>query len=271
MKKLLATIISISLVFSLMSFGVNAEEQRVYTTSCDLAEYIYTGYYHCDTSINLDTEGPIHIVNATLTKDNVDTEVYLIGLSGTEFIFNQTTGIITDLQVGFEQDNLYLQNVVNTITEVVPENSNIILTGHSLGGMIAQQASGNYTLKSKYNILNVISFGSPLINPIGREGTVKRLGDTSDIVPYLSVHSALLPFWQVLGLEKEDGGYGGFLDFDAHMYSYLREDVWGEYDVLGFKGGNATLRFNEEDVQGFGSSIIPWLEGLPTIDLSFWS
>lgn len=270
MKKLSTIIISFTLILALMPIDVRAEEQRVYTSPCDLAEYIYTGYYHCDTSINIDTEGPIHIVNGTLTKDNIDTDVYLIGLSGTEFIFNQPTGIITDLQVGFEQDNFYIQEVVDTLLEEVPQNSNIILVGHSLGGMIAQQASGNATLKSQYNILNVVSLGSPLINPFGREGTVKRLGDTADIVPLLSVHSVLLPIWQIVGLEREDGGYG--LDFaTAHMYSYLREDVWGDYDVLGFKGGNATFTFNEDDVEGFAASIISWLEFLPTIDLSFWS
>ena len=54
------------------------------------------------------------------------------------------------------------------------------------------------------------------------------------------------------------------------MKSYLREDVWGDYDVLGFKGGNATITFSEQ-VKGYGAYIIPFLKDLPVIDLSPWS
>lgn len=270
MKKLPKIIMCLALILVLLPVNVRAGEQKVLSTSCDVAEYIFAGYYHCDTGTNTDTKGPIHIVKAILRKNNVDTPVYLVGLSGTEFIFNQATGIITDLQVGFEQDNFYIREVVDTLLEEVPRNSNVIFAGHSLGGMMAQQASGNFILKSNYNILNVITMGSPLINPIGREGTIKRLGDTADIVPFLSVHSVFLPFWQLAGLNRENGGYGR--DFaTAHMQSYLRDDVWGDYDALGFDGGNATITYDEDDVESFGASILHILEGIPTIDMSFWN
>ena len=65
-----------------------------YTTSCDMAQYIYQGYYHCDTGVNPNSKGPIAIAPATLVKTNVwgkevQTQVYIVGLAGTEFIFNQ--------------------------------------------------------------------------------------------------------------------------------------------------------------------------------------
>ncbi|MCI8483155.1 MAG: hypothetical protein HFH41_02305 [Lachnospiraceae bacterium] len=244
--------------------------QTVFTNACDMAGYIYAGYYHCSTAVNPDFNGPIHIVQAELHKDNKTTPVYLVGISGTELIFNQPTNIITDLKCGFEQDNYYLREIVNVICDNVPIGSNLIITGHSLGGMEAQQASGNLRLKLRYNILNVVSFGSPLITPEKREGTLRRLGDKADIVPYLSVNTIQRPVQQILGLEQEDGGYGK--DFaEAHMRSYLREDVWGDYDVLGFKGGNATLTLQADEVEGYGAYIIPWLKSLPTIDLSPWS
>ncbi len=65
--------------------------------------------------------------------------------------------------------------------------SNLVVTGHSLGGMVAQQVAADSTIKKNYNVLNTVTFGSPLINGFQREGTVKRLGDTSDPVPYLSL------------------------------------------------------------------------------------
>jgi len=246
-----------------------------YTTSCDMAKYIFQGYYHCDTGVNPDTNGPIAITPATLVKTNIfgqeiKTQVYVVGLAGTEFIFNQPRGVITDLQVGFEQNNLYMREIRKVVSAVVPRGANVIFTGHSLGGMVAQQASGDFILRARYNIINTVTFGSPLINPIGREGVVKRLGDTADIVPYLSAQSVLLPIHQIVGLNREDGGYG--TDFaEAHMRSYLRTDVWGAYDVLGVKGGNAKLLIDESQIESYGAYILPWLKDLPTIDLSWWS
>ncbi|MEG1292147.1 MAG: hypothetical protein RSD28_07610 [Lachnospiraceae bacterium] len=235
-----------------------------------MARYIYAGYYHCDTGTNPDFNGPIHIVEATLTEHNQNTPVYLIGLSGTELILNQPTNIISDLQCGFEQNNYYLREIVKIICNEIPKGSSIILTGHSLGGMEAQQASENSILKNNYNILNVISFGSPLINPSGREGTLNRLGDVGDVVPYLSVNTFTHPVHQIYGLTREDGGYGS--DFAAaHMKSYIREDVWGNYDVLGMKSGTATLSFRSNEIKGYGAYIIPWLSSLPTIDLTPWT
>lgn len=114
------------------------------------------------------------------------------------------------------------------------------MAGHSLGGMIAQQASGHANIKNNYNILNVVTVGSPLINPFGREGEVQRVGDTSDAVPYLSAMGTILLPWQVGGLNRENGGYNGN-SLNAHIQSYTRSDVWGAYDVVGKKFGGATI------------------------------
>lgn len=248
----------------------------VYDTSCDMAKYIYQGYFHCDTGVNPDTNGPIAIAPAKLVTKNifgkeVQKEVYIVGLAGTEFIFNQPRGVITDLQVGFEQDNFYIREIRKVVCKVVPKGANVIFTGHSLGGMVAQQASGDTVLKARYNIINTISFGSPLINPVGREGQVKRLGDTADIVPYLSAQSVVRPIRQIAGLNREDGGYAKKDFAEAHMRSYLREDVWGDYDVLGVKGGNAKILIDESQIESYGAYILPILKDLPTIDLSWWS
>ena len=253
-----------------------ASENKVYDCSTDMAQYIYQGYYHCDTGVNPDSNGPIAIAPATLIKKNAlgketKTQVYVVGLAGTEFMFNEPRGVITDLQVGFEQDNFYIREIRKVVCNVVPRGANVIFTGHSLGGMVAQQASGDKVLKARYNILNTISFGSPLINPIGREGQVKRLGDTADIVPYMSAQTVVRPIHQITGLNREDGGYAAKEFAQAHMKSYLREDVWGAYDVLGVKGGNAKIVIDEDQIQSYGAYILPILKNLPKIDISFWS
>lgn len=222
--------------------SVQAGESVTYDDASDVARLVQLGY----TSVQ--TNGPISITQGTLSYDNwwwsESKEVYLICLSGTDTdAENQTTGYWTDLLVGFEQDNKYTTNVRNTIEANIPQGSNIILAGHSLGGMVAQTIAADSTIKEDYNILNTVTFGSPLIDGLSREGMVKRLGDTSDIVPYLSLSSFTNIIWQSAGLNREDGGYGSDL-LGAHCESYQREAIWGDYDPCGEKNGGRILALN---------------------------
>ncbi|CBK73325.1 Lipase (class 3) [Butyrivibrio fibrisolvens 16/4] len=185
--------------------------------------------------------GPISITEGRMTYNTCwgteDKEVYVVALSGTETIVeNQTTTVKEDLLSGFELSNEYKTNVKNAIIDRIPAGSNIILAGHSLGGMIAQQVAADKYIKDNYEVLNTVTFGSPLIKGFTREGMVKRLGDTSDKNPFYSISSVLNIVWQYAGVNHEDGGYNGDSSA-AHCDSYLREDVWGNYDCCGEKKG----------------------------------
>ena len=215
-----------------------------YTTSTSMANFAGLGYSN-------NNAGPISIVKATLVDESGnEKEVYVIGLSGTAFVENQATGIVSDILAGFNLSNPYLSATVTAIKENIPEGSNLILTGHSLGGMVAQEVASNSSIKKNYNVLNTVTFGAPLISAGTREGTTKRLGDKYDLIPYMSATGAILPIWSIAGLNREDGGYGSFTNFwSAHMGSYCRTDVWGSYDVLGYKNGTATLTYDVSEVQ----------------------
>jgi hypothetical protein len=237
----------ITISFTLLSmlillFPYNAYAKQVNMKDIpELKTFISNGH-------NNGTLGPIQIVPVTLVKDGTSNmQAYLIALSGTEFAPNQATDVWADLRSGFELDSPYIHAVVNAIMKDIPKNSNLIISGHSLGGMIAEQVSGKSIVKDNYNILNIITLGSPLINPFGREGTIKRLGDTADMVPYLSISGTLLLPWQVFGLNRENGGYTDL--GEAHNKSYLREDVWGKYDVLGFKNGKSYFLYDDSNIK----------------------
>ncbi len=76
-------------------------------------------------------------------------------------------------------------------------------------------------IKNKYECINTITFGSLLINGFKREGVVKRILDTSYVVPYMSISLALNIVQQASGLNREDGGYKLDLTFTkAHCKSY---------------------------------------------------
>ncbi|MBP3263018.1 lipase family protein [Pseudobutyrivibrio sp.] len=188
------------------------------------------------------TAGPISITEGRMTYNTYwgseDKEVYVVALSGTETIVeNQTTTVKEDLLSGFELSNEYVVNVKNAIIDRIPAGSNIILAGHSLGGMVAQQVAADKYIKDNYEVLNTVTFGSPLIKGFTREGMVKRLGDTSDKNTFYSISSVLNIVWQYAGVNHEDGGYNGDSS-TAHCDSYLREDVWGNYDCAGEKRGS---------------------------------
>ena len=232
MKRFIATLIAFTLILSVLMTSVSASS-ATYTNAAEIAQLVDDGY-------NLGTKGPITITKGTLKTTFSSKTVYLITLSGTEWVFNQSTEALTDLFSGFNLQNSYYYNVVNIISANVPKGSNLILAGHSLGGMIAQQVAADTTIKRNYNILNTVTFGSPLLSNGSREGTVRRLGDVSDIVPLLSVQTILSPLRALAGLNREDGGY--YLQpITAHTECYTRTDVWGKYDVTGTKYGSAKL------------------------------
>ena len=241
-------------LISAVQAQLNAKKTVTFTNAAELARLVQIGYSYRQPN------GPISITKGTLTTKSWFTTttktVYVICLSGTDLAFNQTTGVATDLLVGFEQDNLYLRNVRNAIVNNVPKNANLVIAGHSLGGMVAQQAAADSTIKSRYNVLNTVTYGSPLISGLSREGTVKRLGDTRDVVPYLSVSTLTALVWQAAGLNRENGGYGAAQVVTAHCESYQRAAVWGAYDVTGTKNGNAKLTLDFATTKFYASPVI---------------
>ncbi len=228
---------------------VLSQQSYLYSNAAQIARLVQTGYS------DIQTIGPFLITQGTLMNNGTETPVYLICISGTDTsVSNQTTGYWTDLLSGFEFDNRYNKNVRAKIKEVIPTGSNLIFAGHSLGGMIAQQCASDSSLKANYNILYTVTFGSPLINGFKREGTVRRLGDKADFVPYLSLTSILNVIWQSVGLNRESGGYSNPLT--AHSESYQREDVWGNYDITGIKNGSNQILIDFSSCHYYYSPVV---------------
>ena len=247
--RLLTRVLALVLAAALFQGGlVHASDTVTYDNAAQIAKLVSDGY-------NKGEKGPITITQGTLKTGSRSKPVYLVTLSGTELVFNQSTEILTDLFSGFNLKNAYYYNVVKVIQANIPKGSNLILAGHSLGGMIAQQVAADTTIKYKYNVLNTVTFGSPLLAAGFREGTVRRLGDVSDVVPLLSSNLFVTPIRALVGLNREDGRYY-LKPVTAHKESYLREDLWGKYDVTGTKYGNAKLTLDLSTREFFQSPII---------------
>ena len=255
MKKVrfFAVLLSAMMLFSVFagSLPVEAAGNTVtLTNAAQVDQLVEEGY-------NQGTKGPITITKGTLKSGWSTKTVYLVTLSGTEMVFNQSTEVLTDLFSGFNLKSAYYYNVVKIIRNNIPKGANLILAGHSLGGMIAQQVAADTTIKYYYNVLNTVCFGSPLLAAGFREGTVRRLGDISDVVPLLSSNLFVTPVRALLGLNREDGGYY-LRPVTAHTECYEREDVWGKYDVTGTKYGGATLTLDMSTRVFYQSPIVDW-------------
>lgn len=214
-----------------------------------LAEFTWRGY------LPFNEDGPIGVVRGTLQNDGIQRTAYLVALSGTDLAAagsGSATGILEDLIVGgWNGENAFLREARNVIGSRIPRGASLILTGHSLGGMVAQQLASDSFVKDNYNVLNTITLGSPLISPGTREGDVKRLGDIVDPVPYLSSSGVTVPWWNIFGLQRENAGISN--PIKSHNLSYRLKRVWGAYDALGYKYGDAIFTFYSKDVRRYAA------------------
>lgn len=242
MGSLLTTGLDVEAANSVSYADTTADSENTVTLTClpELAEYVWQGY-------NDGQYGPVTITRGRLTQDvpqrnwlqkvtghDVQTyDVYLVTLSGTEDVENQTTDWKTDLQAGFGFESDYTRNVVQTILENVPEGSNLFIAGHSLGGMVAQQVIADEQIKERYEVKFTVTFGSPAVGQgSGREGQIRRMGVHNDVVPNLSTNIG----GNISGTNWEGRGKYGVNQFvKAHCEGYLRDDIFGHWNVCGDK------------------------------------
>lgn len=205
--------------------------------------------------------------------DNPEVPVYLVCIAGTEIIGGRPNNFDACLTTGFNLPNQYEREIKRVIEENIPKGSNLMLTGHSLGGMVAQQVCSDKTLKKDYNILYTVTFGSPCVKgESGYEGTLYRLCDKNDYVTYLSgnfVENFTKNMMEGMGMAMtstgtvtRDGGYSGTGVLNAlahpelngphsaHM-SYINEQTWGDVDVCGIPNGTHQLKLDKSTCQRF--------------------
>lgn len=227
MKKLFCSIFAVILiatVFAVPSFAKNTAIKNV------------------NDARNYEMSTPlIYIRNAGLyLNGKTYKNVYLISLGGSNMSWDKQyiNCMQTCLRSGVSIDNVYLQEVKKQAKKQIPSGSNVILMGHSLGGMVAQQFAADKEMKDRYNIINVLTMGSPYIVLKDREGDLHRMADSGDAVPFLSSAGIANAFLGNFSYER--CGYFGNPD-KAHNVSYGNSEKWQKYDCLGVEGGNSRL------------------------------
>jgi hypothetical protein len=236
---------------------LSANQTGKVTNAAHLAQVVAAGY-------NEGKFGPVSIVPATLREAGTAKPISLVTISGTEVVENQATGWKTNFQSGALLSSKHLQNVRDSILKTVPKGSDIVIAGHSQGGMIAQQLAADQTLKKDYNFISTVAFGSPKIKApsignligLGREGEVHRIAAKGDPVPRLSFGQALEPIRKVsayLGQQNIPTDFpvtpkNPLAGISAHTQDYVNESNPGNQktDALGRVNSKtpASIEFN---------------------------
>lgn len=239
MKKAFSLFLCLLLLCCSATVASGAAQEVSFATASQLLDYVIVSKSYTT---------PVRLVPAVLTVDGEERDVWLVALLGMKDVkgqVNSSRGGGTDA---------YQALVRQVLLDTVPQGAALVFAGHSLGGMTAQLLRADPVLRERYEIVNVLCGGSPLMETAGEtEGTLHRLTDIFDLIPYLRSTSVCAFIRQIHTAHRENGGY--FFNPDgAHNLSYARDEVWGDYDVFGEKGGSARLRFNTGNVRAFGDA-----------------
>lgn len=156
----------------------------------ELAQFVFERY---------ETGEPIGIVRL----QGFARPTYLVVLSGTERRPGQTTWIPEDIWSAFNQSDKYRDNILAAMqAHGIPQGADIVVAGHSLGGMEAQNLITDARFRARYNANSVVTYGSP-ITAVNRPGVqYARFAAYGDLVPRASPLGAA-------GLVARTAAWGG--------------------------------------------------------------
>ena len=247
MKKCIAFLLSMVLILS---------SCLTYASALDLS--FLSGFKKVRCSVLTETSdflfdggsGEITVTPVYLTQSGKTRRVYAVCVMGMGYDLSKPNNPIACVPAAFNIRTAYYRLVRKTMLRYIPRGAEVMLFGHSLGGMICQELACDKTLKDRYKITQTLTIGSPYIMVVksNREGTLVRFADTSDNVPKLSP-ALLFSRKNYKDAHFEDGGYNGNPD-TSHNLSYREAEVWNKYDALGIEGGNAYFTYRPIDVIG---------------------
>lgn len=250
MKKIIAFLLSFVIIIS-SSLGY----------ACALGRDIFSGFKKvtCST-LNEASDfifdggsGEITVTPVSLTENGKTRRVYIVCVMGMGYDFSKPNNPIACVPAAFNIRTAYYRLVRKTMFRYIPEGSEVMLYGHSLGGMVCQELACDTEVKDAFKVTRILTIGSPyiMVTKKNREGTLVRFADTSDNVPKLSP-AFLIDRKDFKNAYFEDGGYNGDPDL-SHNRSYRDAEVWQKYDALGVDGGNSYFTYRPRDVIGQSS------------------
>lgn len=245
MKTLLGLVMAMAMVLSLSVSAFAAD--GLTTVKKSYQTYEYTQNAH-----PLAGKGPISISKGKLKENGKTCDIYLVAIHGLEATaIGRTDDLLNCLLAGTEQESQYLNYLIRYMEDNIPKGSNVVFAGHSLGGMVAQQAAAKKSVQDRYNILYTVTFGSPLLAAGKAEGKVNRMAANGDAVPYLSVYTFTDLQKQLKERNAEDTGFS----LNTHVNGYRNKKAWKNYDAVGNKGGKTVLKIDDSSTEYYDAPL----------------
>lgn len=221
---------------TICSFAVTENGTTVCKRSYDTYEYTQDAH-------PLAGKGTYTISKGVLKEnDGTKKDIYLVAAHGLEATaLGYGDDFISCLQAGFDKSSVYEKQCIAFMKEEIPANANVVLVGHSLGGMIMQQIAADKGVKKRYNVLYTVTFGSPKVTDIQPEGTLNRMCAKGDAVPWLSKKTVTEFDKQLNERNEEDTGFST----NTHVAGYRDQNAWKNYDAVGQKKGKVTLTIDD--------------------------
>ena len=243
MKKLVSFILSIVIIVSscltyVSAFDFDDMKKIQCSTLPETSDFLFDG-----------GDGEITVTPVCLTEKGKTRIVYYVCVMGMGYNFKKTNNPLATVPAAFNSKTKYYKLVRNTMFKYIPYNSEVILFGHSLGGMVCQQLACDDSVKDSFRITKTMTIGSPyiMVNKDKREGGLVRFADKSDTVPKLSP-AFIFDRKDFKDAYFRDGGYNGNPD-TSHNLSYRESDVWNCFDALGVENGDASFTYRPIDVR----------------------
>ena len=240
LKTLLGALLSLSLVLVLSVSSFAATKYTKVTSP-------YQTYSYTRDADPTKGMGTMSISKGKIVDNGKTKDVYLVALHGVEGNeYGQADNWDNCLKAAGGETNAYLKQAKQTIKANVPKGARLVIAGHSLGGMVAQQLRSSKSIINNYDLLYTVTFGSPLIRINKSEGKLNRLAAKGDPVPLLSEYT--LKDWetQFADLQVEEHGIPGIgLPIIAHITGYYDTNAWADYDAVGQKGGRVMLKIDD--------------------------
>ena len=213
---------------------------------------VYQTFRYTQEAHPISGQGCFSITKGTLKENGKKTAIYLIAAHGLEGnAYGQTADNLSSMQAGREQSSAYLQNFLRVIKENVPKDANVIFAGHSLGGMVAQQAAARTSIQKRYHILHIITWGSPVLCHGQIEGQLHRMTAAGDVVPFLAENT--MQDFEIQWNERNRETADVIPIIQSHVNGYNDKNAWKDYDAVGVKGGNAVLIMDDSTTRRFNA------------------
>ena len=117
------------------------------TTGTRTLKKVWQTFRYTQEAHPISGQGCFSITKGVLKQKGKTCDIYLVAAHGLETnAFGQNDDMESVMKAGRQQNSPYLKQFMAVIKQTVPKGANLILTGHSLGGMVSQQAAANKTM-----------------------------------------------------------------------------------------------------------------------------